>query len=301
MPSAPTLIALFPVFASFFFGSHTEHWTDLILLGLVAIYLHNCVSGEFRTDLFTGFGKTDDAVPWSYYKVSRKRYKTSNLDRMTTKQQEVSKQLMYAEIQAFGGLIVGPLLGAVLLNYVRASMARPANGLITNFNITVFVLAAELRPLKVAVKFLTDRSSSLQEELVDVAPGRYDELATKLSKVEQELSEIMATNTSSPRSNSSEHGVVDGTLDLDQIKNALRRFERHEAQIKQHYDDKLYTLERRLADLANRPQVVSGGGSGAVYLESALLFPVRLGWSLVTLPFKSLGYVGRSIVQKRSA
>lgn len=44
--SAPTLIALFPVFASFFFGSHTEHWTDLILLGLLAVYLHNCVTGE---------------------------------------------------------------------------------------------------------------------------------------------------------------------------------------------------------------------------------------------------------------
>lgn len=244
----------------------------------------------------------DGVVPWGYYKISRKRYKTSNLEKMTSKQHEISKQLRYAELQAFIGLIIGPLLGSVLLNYVRSSMARPANGLITNFNITVFVLAAELRPLKIAFTFLTDRSSSLQNELVDVAPERYDELSQKLEMVERELSNLKGG--SSPHSPMKEqmNGHASSTPDLEQIKNALRRFERHEAQLKQHYEDKLYTLERRLADLANRPQIVTGAGSGMVHsMESILLFPVRLGWSLITLPIRSIGYVGKSIVQRRTS
>lgn len=293
------------MFASFFFGSHTEHWTDLILLGLVAIYLHNCVSGKHTFEHILGNNDClQYQVPWGYYKASKKRYKTSNQDKMTTKQKEIAKQLRYAELQAFGGLILGPLLGAALLNYVRSSMARPANGLITNFNITVFVLAAEIRPLKIAFTFLTDRSSGLQDELVDVVYARYDELVSKLSKVQQDLAE-MKQGQSSPRNNTSSgqmnHHANNSISDVDQIKNALRRFERHESQLKQHYDEKLYALERRLADITNRPQVVSGSGSGMLHsLESALLFPIKVGWVLLTLPFKSVGYVGKSIVHRRS-
>lgn len=261
------MIALFPVFASFFFGSHTEHWTDLILLALVAVYLHNCV-----------------AVPNGYYKVSRRRYKTSNEGQLTAKQREVSRQLWYAELQAFGGLIFAPICGAALLHYVRGTMARPANGLITNFNITVFILAAEIRPLKIAYTYLTARSEQLQEELIDVAPSRYDELANKMSTLESELrylkGEASKNDNMAHANGSTDHA------DLEQIKQALRRFERHEMQLKQHYEEKLYSLERQLADLAHKsPIVQENHHASPLHL---IFLPVKVCWALFTLPLRML-------------
>lgn len=260
------MIALFPVFASFFFGSHTEHWTDLILLALVAVYLHNCV-----------------AVPNGYYKASRKRYRTSNEGQLTAKQREVSRQLWYAELQAFGGLIFAPICGAALLHYVRGTMARPANGLITNFNITVFILAAEIRPLKIAYTYLTARSEQLQEELIDVAPSRYDDLANKMATMESELQYLKG------EAGKSDLAHMNGSMDhseLDQIKQALRRFERHETQLKQHYEEKLYSLERQLADLTHKSPIVQERRHSSPL--DLFFLPIKVFWALFTFPLRLL-------------
>ena len=212
---------------------------------------------------------------------------------MTPKQKEVAKQLAHAELQAFGGLLMGPLLGAMLLNYVRNTMARPANGLITNFNITVFVLAAELRPLKIAFQYLDNRSERLQRDLTDVAPARYDELMEKVNRIEMRL--IENDRMQSHRGQHSDqifHSVSasspDGSQDLEQIKHALRRFERHEAQLQQQYEEKLYSIERKLADMGGQARHVQSHGSPlARAVTSIISFPARVVWAVLTLPARS--------------
>ncbi|CCG81870.1 Putative uncharacterized protein [Taphrina deformans PYCC 5710] len=283
---APTMIALFPVFASFFFGSHTEHWTDLLLLGLVAVYLHNCVT-----------------VPWGYYKASRRRYKTANRERMTDRQVAVDKKLRNAEIQAFGGLLLGPLLGAGLLNYVRGSMARPANGLITNFNITVFVLAAELRPLRIAYGYLNHRSEVLQEELIDVVPSQYEELVRKVEDLEARFEERKSSPNGQTRSDPWQSGSdtpVRDDAEITQIKFALRKFEKHDAQLKAEYENKLYALERKLADLGTRSRLDESNGTSVVQMvEGLLLLPIRMSWVVLTLPARVLRRISFAVNTKR--
>lgn len=233
-------------------------------------------------------------VPWSYYQVSKKRYKTSDRERMTERQREVSSQLRYAQAQAFGGLILGPLLGAGLLHYVRNTMARPANGLITNFNITVFVLAAELRPLKIAYKYLDSRSEELQEELVDVIPGRYEDLLKKVRSLEDRLGEVQSSSERNARTSS--HEVANGfaqskhdATGVEDLKHALRRFERHESQLQQHYEQRLYALERKLTDLGHSSPTAKTGRSGIYHLiQSCFLLPIEVGLATVTLPIRAL-------------
>ncbi len=105
----PTTVALFPVFASFLFGSHSENWTDLMLLVLVGVYLHHCVT-----------------VPWEIYNVSRRRNRNVDESRMTEEQKSAQRLLRSAELQAFGGCILGPLLGGILLHFVRFVVPCPS-------------------------------------------------------------------------------------------------------------------------------------------------------------------------------
>lgn len=245
-------------------------------------------------------------VPWDYYKISRRRYKTSNKEQMTDKQLEVSKQLRIAELQAFFGLVIGPLLGALLLHYIRGVMARPANGLITNFNVSVFVLAAELRPLRIAYTYLNQKSSTLQQELTDVPPAQYEELADKFRTVEAELKQIKHTvdsegsfRSAAESDSTSNSSSIQGQTDIAQIKQALRRFERYETQIQREYDEKIINLERKVADLINRPGVV-GKDSGISHVAGSIaLLPFKALWTFVTVPARLVGYTHTVLHRKR--
>lgn len=222
---------------------------------------------------------------------------------MTDRQQAVDRKLRNAEIQAFGGLLFGPILGAGLLNYVRDSMARPANGLITNFNITVFVLAAELRPLRIAYEYLNHRSEALQEELIDVVPSRYHELVRKVEDLEARLDERKASPDEHTRSDPWQSGSItpvrDDT-DINQIKYALRKFEKHDAQLKVEYENKLYALERKLADLGTKSRFDESNSTSVVQMvEGLLLFPVRISWVVLTLPARVLRRISFAVSPKR--
>lgn len=226
-------------------------------------------------------------MPWGYYKASRRRYKTSNRDQMTAKQVSVESQLRMAELQAFGGLIFGPLLGAFLLNYVRGTMARPANGLITNFNITVFILAAELRPLRIAYDYLTNRSDALQQELTEVSPARYEELEKQIQDLVSRIPEAQRQSPGRRGSTALTNGVhtVSEDSELQQIKYALKKFEKYEANNKYEFETKLYALERKLADLGARAETVTSTNfSLKRLLSSLLLLPARLVYKTITMP-----------------
>lgn len=182
---------------------------------------------------------------------------------------------------------MGPLFGAALLHYVRSIMARPANGLITNFNVSIFVLAAELRPIKIAYTYLNGRSSTLQRELTDVPPSHYENLLEKCSEFESELRDLKET--------------MQPNVDLSQIKTALRRFERHEAQLQLQYEEKLFTLERKMADLVRRPSVVSADSGAGIsdVAGSIALLPFKAVWTFVTVPARLLSYTNTLLHRKR--
>ncbi|ORY87780.1 hypothetical protein BCR37DRAFT_375672 [Protomyces lactucae-debilis] len=273
---APTAVALLPVLASLIVGSDL---TDLTLLLLVAIYLHNCVT-----------------VPADYYKHSRRRYKSIDTANLSESQASALRKQRANELHAFFGLIVGPILGACLLHYVRTIMGRPTNGLISNFNITIFVLAAEIRPIKIAHEFLSSRSDHLHEELQDVPPSKYDALAHKFDDLLQDFSLLqqkVSSDDSSMRKNVS--GIVthasDDSGQLDAVKSAVRHFERQNHQEKKLLRAQLQELGARLDRLERRNLDLPTHNTPGSAFESIMTFPMRLFyrcWTILTFPFRLL-------------
>ena len=325
---APTVVALLPIFCSLIFGSHSEHWTDLMLLILVAIYLHNCVT-----------------VPWDYYRHSTLRLRSYDTKTMTLEQRGAFEALQRATRNAFLGLVIGPVLGAALLHYIRSALDRPANGLISNFNIGVFVLAAEIRPMRIAYKYLVSRSDKLQKQLVDAPESQYDQLRDQVGLLHEQIEKLQreldhyhqgmngitngnaAGKAALSRRESTAAAQVQAVAsaaaqeEVEALKRAMRRYERHEQQLKDQWEERLQLLEmsisrqrdestsplrssppsmRRVSFRNEEPRSTSAPTKGRKSfirrlsggLLSILAIPIKPVWFIISIPARLANLVG---------
>lgn len=60
-----------------------------------------------------------------------------------------------------------PMLATYLLHAIRARLTRPSGGLVSNYNLAIFLLAAELRPLSHAMALLHARTLHLQRVVAE--------------------------------------------------------------------------------------------------------------------------------------
>jgi hypothetical protein len=71
--------------------------------------------------------------------------------------------LRRTELLALTSCVASPLIGGYLLHYIREFLSRPSEGLVSTFNITLFVMAAELRPALKLMEMIKQRSLYLQK------------------------------------------------------------------------------------------------------------------------------------------
>jgi len=89
--------------------------------------------------------------------------------------------LRRTELLALASCVASPLLGGYLLHYIREFLSRPSEGLVSTFNITLFVMAAELRPAIKLMEMVKQRSLHLQRVV------HKDMLEAQGSQVQQNL------------------------------------------------------------------------------------------------------------------
>ena len=115
-----------------------------------------------------------------------------------------TKKLRRLELVALVTCIIGPLLGAWLLHAVRAYLSRPSEGLVSNFSLLIFVLAAELRILIHLCRLMLTHTVHLQRVLAESSPvpsGSYkiSKLNSRVEKLEQSLADAAAIAKESSR------------------------------------------------------------------------------------------------------
>lgn len=71
--------------------------------------------------------------------------------------------LRRTELLALASCVASPLIGGWLLHHIREFLSRPSEGLVSTFNITLFVMAAELRPALKLMEMIKQRSLHLQK------------------------------------------------------------------------------------------------------------------------------------------
>jgi hypothetical protein len=71
--------------------------------------------------------------------------------------------LRRTELLALTSCVASPLIEGYLLHYIREFLSRPSEGVVSTFNITLFVMAAELRPALKLMEMIKQRSLYLQK------------------------------------------------------------------------------------------------------------------------------------------
>lgn len=87
----------------------------------------------------------------------------NNDQRIDAEVEAAAANLRRTELFAFSFCIISPLVGGYLLHYIREFLSRPSEGLVSTFNITLFVMAAEMRPTMKLMEMIKQRSLHLQK------------------------------------------------------------------------------------------------------------------------------------------
>lgn len=201
---------------------------------------------------------------------------------------------------------VGPLLGAYILNLVRDQIAI-GHDMVTNLHLTLFVLGAEIRPLRYCMKIIHARTLHLQRR---VREDPYAIKGSALPSAEDMGKRIDALNASvaeltTAKPSSQGKATVESTDSLkklqsglqtqvDALNRAVRRYEKRATAQTIQTEARLQDLEFRLKDALSLAAVAAAYSQkpGAVVLlmewfswaatlpmkavHAALMYPLRL-------------------------
>ncbi|KAI9762621.1 MAG: hypothetical protein M4579_000239 [Chaenotheca gracillima] len=217
----PLLIGVIPACAGIAFENGNMVMTDIILLALAALFLHWSVKLPWDwyhaarslrrsiTPLEVSPDQSDDdedvAVPSAPLGTSevasektpgeQSKARSSSpkghpqSGHMTVGQNAAWQELRSHEVLALVSCFVFPVLGAYLLHAIRCQLSRPSEGLVSNFNLTIFLLAAEVRPAAHVLKMIQTRTLYLQR-VVNEIPERASAPTHKIAGIEQRLVEL---------------------------------------------------------------------------------------------------------------
>ena len=206
-----------------------------------------------------------------------------------------------------------PVIGTWLLHHIRYQLSRPSEGLVSNYNLTIFLLASELRPLSHLIKLVQARTLHLQRiasptaidaELSSLNPQSLSALTSRLDELEAHIasSEAPESKPRSPTGNgnpSANQEIINAvrkslTPDIEALNRAVRRYEKRATLLAMQTESRLAELEGRLSDAITLAAAAernvtkfSRKSSSAVLLDwvsAATLFPIQAGYNLIMLP-----------------
>lgn len=101
------------------------------------------------------------------------------------------ERLRRLEVTALISCFLGPAAGSYMLCFVRDHLSRPSGGIVSNFNVGIFLLAAEVRPLSHSIKLLLAHTLHLQQivnsnpyRMLRMTPERYNAILSRIEDLE---------------------------------------------------------------------------------------------------------------------
>ncbi|EXJ72199.1 uncharacterized protein A1O5_04703 [Cladophialophora psammophila CBS 110553] len=292
--SLPLGLALLPAVGGMFFKNGSAVITDVTLLGLAAIFMNWALRSPWdwyhaaqtpvladstTPPVFTPIDEADeDQDPLSLNGAGEdgiKNFKpSSNSARaklLNTDGAAAQKELRVHELLALFSCFVSPLIAAWLLHSIRSQLSRPSEGLVSNYNLSIFILVAEIRPISHLIKMVQRRTLFLQrranmdvlkessrvdnQQIRDIS-RRLDDLETHVAdriagtgkqKEEQANGALVAQASATATSE------VKKTVqpELDALNRAMRRYEKRSTISSVQIEARLQDLETRLHDVVS--------------------------------------------------
>ncbi|CAF3618139.1 unnamed protein product [Fusarium graminearum] len=230
-------------------------------------------------------------------------------------QQDALAELYFYEIIALASCFLLPLLGAYLLHAIRSQLSRPSEGLVSNYNLTIFLLMAEFRALSHVIKLVQSRTLHLQR-VVQGGPSKFqqvnkntEQLETVLARLERLESRVTNDETSTVQDIKQEISKTkqkDSAMardvrnaiqpELDALNRAVRRYEKKATLLQIQTESRFSGVEARLDDaIALAASAAKNSAShknvfvwAMESLTAAFLLPFRTLLRIMLLPLSTI-------------
>ncbi|RKU41783.1 hypothetical protein DL546_004847 [Coniochaeta pulveracea] len=337
--------ALLPAVGGLFFEKGSSLVTDVMLLGLAAIFLHwiwyhSAQEVRVREETMTEMVMDDDSDaearsgPRSEHKSAEMNDVPEEGDRAGTpseafptmdsaRHRQAALNELYAhEVIALASCFLFPILGAYLLHFLRSQLSRPSEGLVSNYNLTIFLLAAEIHPLSHLLKLVQARTLHLQR-IVNSNPykgtspsiSQIQDMSRRLAELEARMAASALPGAPQTGNGTSEYTKqkpdsnlvreVRNTIqpELDALNRAVRRYEKKATVLAFQTESRLGAIDTRLNDaitLAAAATKITANQVGffgwlAERTMRLALMPVHAVLAVASLPFRIITkIIGRS-------
>ncbi|KAG5952303.1 hypothetical protein E4U53_001195 [Claviceps sorghi] len=349
LPSLSLAFALLPAIAGALFKDGHVVVTDMMLLGLSGVFLHwsvtqpwvwyhsarqvriqqeispeNPIDYDLETDdsgpdtaqqpKATGLDRLDqeaEGVPKANGNPSSQQEQPTP-DLATPQQRSALRELYLHETLALLSCFTLPLVSACLLHYIRVQLSRPSEGLVSNYNLTIFLLVSELRAFSHTIKLVKSRTLHLQQVVhgnpfaTTAQPsGHMEEMLERLERLEarsladefvREHSEDVLSSAGTEQKASLARDVRKAIQpELDALNRAVRRYEKKATMLQHQTDARFSVLDSRLDDAIALAAVAAKNSSSKNMLTGAfesliavVLFPFITLLQVFTLPLRSV-------------
>lgn len=245
-----------------------------------------------------GIESTDERPELQGKDLQEPKVNNSNDDFPTTGAQETArKALRQQENWAFVGIFIGPVLGAVMLHTIRGQLTQ-TEGIVSDFNLAIFLLVAEIQPIRRLVQLRSEKIWHLQRivqsnsnDNLRIADAR--ELSQRISELEARLEGPVA-NTDVDLTRLSAEVRQSTQLQLDALNRAVRRYEkRHIAQSLQ-IEARFQDLETRLRDALALAAAAARSGQqpGIIFatinwIMGMISYAIQAAWNVALSPLRA--------------
>lgn len=334
--STPLVFAILPALAGLLFKNGSTFVTDALLLGLAAIFLNwsvrlpwdwyyasqatldavapdddddtiieedELMDAETAAETGSSVGSSPNQGPGGS-KIGREATGSDVTQQGVTKHEKAATDLRRQELLALGATFVLPCLAAYLLHVIRAQLSRPSTGLVSDYNLSIFILAAEIRPCRQLCRLIAKRTLHLRR-----AATGHDDLGvdhkTTVSALVRQVNEL--------ESRLSDHSIIPPSVSIAQkadvselqtemkkryeprfegLERAVRRYEKRSTTFTMSIEQRLLALEGRTNDAFSLAAVAAQNSRNRSLLDvaldlatSAAVFPIKFLYSTCKMPF----------------
>lgn len=224
------------------------------------------------------------------------------------------RELRLHEMMALFCCFACPLMAAWLLHAIRSQLTRPSEGLVSNYNLTIFLLVAEVRPIAHLIKLIQRRTFFLQRRVnADVLSESRQadtqqvfDITHRLDALELHVADRIASSGAQEPETGEALAAKASALatadvkkliqpELDALNRAMRRYEKRTAISSVQIEARLQDLEARLQDVValaaavqrNADRQSTNYASTLInWMSAIIVVPVQYAMYLSSLPGK---------------
>lgn len=263
----------------------------------------SCEDGESMDDEYS-------FKPRTRARLGKKRKTSPGETKLTERQKQAMAELRLHETFALVSCFAFPVLGAILLHVIRSQLSRPSEGLVSDYNLAIFILAAEIRPVRHLLHLFESRTWRMQRIVasnpflksepqsialqLDHLSERIDQLETRAAADD---TDAISEATSQRREAILRDAKTQIQPEVKALYRTVRQFEKKYIVLAVQVDNRLHLLDRRIEDAITvaahaakscrpRPSLLRTTSEQTLGL---LFLPVQITKSLLSLPFRLLG------------